>query len=140
MADQVAGFLDEWHRIVAEKDLKALRGILAEDVSLGAPPYWGRLEGREIVHHLLGLIVNTIEGFRYHREWQNERELALEFGGRVGELDLQGIDLISLDERLRIRKLDVMIRPINAAVALRETIAPRMASFLAGRSRPDPAV
>jgi hypothetical protein len=140
MADQVAGFLDEWHRIVAEKDLKALRGILAEDVSLGAPPYWGRLEGREIVHHLLGLIVNTIEGFRYHREWQNGRELALEFGGRVGELELQGIDLISLDEHLRVRKLDVMIRPINAAVALRETIAPRMASFLAGRSRLDPVV
>jgi hypothetical protein len=140
MADQVVGFLGEWHRIVAEKDLDGLRDILAEDVSLGAPPYWARLEGREIVHHLLGLIVNTIEGFRYRREWQNERELALEFTGRVGELELQGIDLISLDGSLRVQNLDVMIRPINAAVALREAIAPRMASFLAQRSRPDPAV
>jgi hypothetical protein len=33
-----------------------------------------------------------------------------------------------------------MIRPINAAVALRETIAPRMASFLAQRARPERAV
>jgi hypothetical protein len=140
MADEVAGFLDQWHRIVAERDLDALWGILAEDVSLGAPPYWGKLEGREIVHHLLGLIVNTIEGFTYHREWRNERELALEFEGRVGELELQGIDLISLDERLRVANLDVMIRPINAAVALRETIAPRMASFLAQRSRPERSV
>lgn len=140
MADQVAGFLDEWHRIVVEKDLDALRGILAEDVSLGAPPYWSKLEGREIVHHLLGLIVNTIEGFSYRREWQNARELALEFSGRVGELELQGIDLISLDERLRVQNLDVMIRPINAAIALREAIAPRMASFLAQRPSPDRAV
>jgi hypothetical protein len=135
MADEVTGFLEEWHRIVAERDLVALQGVLAEDVSLGAPPYWGRLDGREIVHHLLGLIVNTIEGFTYHREWSEGRELALEFRGRVGELELQGIDLISLDERLRIAKLDVMIRPINAAVALREAIAPRMAAFLAERTR-----
>jgi len=64
------------------------------------------------------------------------RELALEFTGRVGELELQGIDLISLDERLHIRSLDVMIRPINAVLSLREIIAPRMASFLAERGAP----
>ena len=132
MAKAVA-FLDEWHRIVAQRDLDALRGVLAEEVSLGAPPYWNRLRGRDLVHHLLGLIVVTIEGFSYHREWQDGRELALEFTGRVGGLDLQGIDLISLDERQRIRRLDVMIRPINAVIALRESIAPRMAAYLAQR-------
>ena len=79
--------------------------------------------------------MNTIEDFTYHREWSEGRELALEFRGRVGELELQGIDLISLDERLRIGNLDVMIRPINAAVALRDAIAPRMAAYLAERSR-----
>ena len=131
MAEESAAFLDEWHRIVAQRDLHALRSILAEDVSLGAPPYWGRLRGREIVHHLLGLLVNTIDGFTYHREWLKGRELALEFTGRVGELELQGIDLISLDERFRLQSLDVMIRPINAVLALREAIAPRMATFLA---------
>lgn len=139
MADPVSGFLDHWHRIVGEKDLDALRGVLADDVSLGAPPYWGRIQGHEIVHHLLGLIVNTIAGFAYHREWQKGHELALEFTGRVGELELQGIDLISLDPKLRIQRLDVMIRPINAVIALRDAIAPRMASFLAERSRPGPA-
>ena len=131
MAEDSAAFLDEWHRIVAQRDLQALGSVLAEDVSLGAPPYWGRLRGREIVHHLLVLIVNTIDGFTYHREWLKGRELALEFTGRVGELELQGIDLISLDERFRLQSLDVMIRPINAVLALREAIAPRMATFLA---------
>jgi hypothetical protein len=108
--------------------------VLCEDVSLGAPPYWQKLRGREIVHHLLGLIVQTIEGFTYRREWRSGHELALEFTGRVGELELQGIDLLSLDEAMRVRNLDVMIRPLNAVVALRESIAPRMAAFLAGRS------
>jgi hypothetical protein len=61
-------------------------------------------------------------------------ELALEFTGRVGELELQGIDLITLNERSAIQRLDVLIRPMNAVQALQDTIAPRMAAFLAGRA------
>jgi hypothetical protein len=78
-------FLDEWHRIVRERDLPALSALLAPEVEIGAPPYWEPLRGRELVHHLLGLILDTIEGFTYHREWTLAGELALEFRGRVGE-------------------------------------------------------
>jgi hypothetical protein len=129
-SEAVARFLTEWHRIVSEKDLAALGGVLAEDISLGAPPYWNRLEGRALVQHLLGLIVDTIGEFTYQREWQNGRELALEFTGRVDGRELQGIDLISLDEQMQISKFDVLMRPVNAVVALRERIAPKMAEFL----------
>jgi hypothetical protein len=128
-------FLERWHEIVAARDVEALRDVLAEDVVLGAPPYWNELEGRDMVAHLLGLIVHTIEDFTYHREWLSGSELALEFKGRVGDLDLQGIDLISLDEQGRIRRLEVPMRPVNAVIALRETIAPQMAAFLSERAR-----
>ncbi len=133
MTGELREFLTEWHRVVSEKDLGALPRLLADDVSLGAPPYWARIQGREWVNHLLGLIVNTIEDFTYHREWQKGNEFALEFTGRVGEFDLQGIDLISLNDRFAIQKLDVLIRPANAIDHLRETIAPQMASFIARR-------
>lgn len=127
-------FLAKWHRLVAERDLVALEKILAEDVSMGAPPYWDKLEGRPIVHHLLGLIIRTIEDFSYHREWHGDsrggRELALEFHGHLGELDLQGIDLITLNERGELQNLDVLIRPMNALAALKDVIAPQMLEFL----------
>jgi hypothetical protein len=126
----VSDFLEEWHRIVGAKDIEALASVLAEDVALGAPPYWAPLRGRDLVQHLLGLIVHTIEGFTYHREWQAGRELALEFRGRVGELELQGIDLIHLDEDFRIERIEVPMRPINAVEELRNRIAPQMAAFL----------
>ena len=134
MADVAERFLVEWHRIVAERDLAALGLALAEDVTLGAPPYWEKLRGRPLVRHLLGLIVQTIEDFTYHREWRDGSELALEFRGHVGELDLQGIDLISLDGGGRIQNLDVLIRPLNAASKLRDLIAPQMAEFLEARA------
>lgn len=124
-------FLDEWHRILLERDVEALAGLLAPEVAIGAPPYWEPFRGAALAQHLLGLILETIEGFSYHREWRNGDELALEFCGRVGELELQGIDLISLDAAGRIRRLDVLMRPVNAVNALIAAIAPRMQAFLA---------
>jgi len=131
-------FLGRWHPIVANRDLVALEAILASDISMGAPPYWDKLVGRPIVHHLLGLIINTIEDFTYHREWHDDAkgsgEIALEFHGHLGEHQLQGIDLISLNDRGEIRNLDVMIRPMNALGALRDVIAPQMMEFLKGNT------
>jgi hypothetical protein len=130
MARDTETFLREWHDIVARRDLEALRHVLADEVMLGAPPYWTKLEGKPIVHHLLGIIIETIEGFTYHREWWTGPELALEFTGKVEELDLQGIDLISLDAEGRIRNLDVLMRPVNGVIRLQELVAPRMQAFL----------
>jgi hypothetical protein len=134
MEPDAKAFLERWHRIVAERDLTALHDVLAADVTLGAPPYWNKLTGRPVVERLLGLILETIDGFRYRREWVAGRELALEFHGRVGELELQGIDLITLDADGRIASIDVPMRPMNAVAALRERIAPRMAEWLAQRA------
>ncbi len=133
MANELRGFLTEWHRLVSAKDVAALGRVLAADVSIGAPPYWARIEGHARVHHLLGLILATIEEFTYHREWQQGHELALEFTGRVAELELQGIDLITLDDRFAIQKIDVLMRPISAVGRLRDLIAPQMAAFIARR-------
>ena len=131
--ETVARFQREWHRLVSKRDVAALDGVLAADVTLGAPPYWQKLEGRDVVRHLLGLIIVTIEDFTYHREWEAGGEIALEFTGHLGENRLQGIDLISLNERGEIQNLDVLIRPENAIASLRKIIAPQMLEFLSGR-------
>jgi hypothetical protein len=123
-------FRDEWHRLVRERDVAALAALLAPEVAIGAPPYWEPFRGAALAQHLLGLILETIEGFSYHREWRNGDELALEFRGRVGALELQGIDLISLDAEGRILRLDVLMRPVKAVNALIAAIAPRMAAYL----------
>jgi len=134
MEDPIDSFDREWHRIVAEKDRIGLGRVLADDVTVGVPPYWQKLHGRAIAVHLLDLIIHTIEEFTYHREWRNGRELALEFTGHVGDVQLQGIDLITLDERGAVANLDVLMRPVNAIIALRGIVAPRMAAFLEERA------
>ena len=130
MAPNAEEFLDRWHRVSAEKDLDALRDLLADDVTIGAPPYWQRLSGKDLVHHLLGVILYTIEGFTYYREWISGAELALEFKGKVDDLDLQGMDLITLDDDNRVVRVDVMIRPLNAVITLQEKVSALMLAFL----------
>ena len=131
MEPNAEAFLATWHTIVATKDLAGLANAAADEITLGAPPYWQKLEGKALVVHLLGVIVETIEGFTYHREWWNGRELALEFTGTVDGMGLQGIDLITLDDHNRIRNLDVLIRPLNTLTVLRDKVGVRMAEFLA---------
>jgi hypothetical protein len=132
MGADAQAFLKQWHRIEVQRDIAAIEGLLAEGVSLGAPPYWTKLQGRRMVNHLLGLILQTIEGFTYHREWMDGAELALELTGRVGDMDVQGIDLISLDDENKVWNVDVMIRPVNAVIALQKIISPKMEAFLTG--------
>ena len=134
MAANAEEFLTEWHRIVAAKDVEALGAVLAAEVAIGSPPYWEPLRGPDLVQHLLGIIINTIDDFTYHREFWRGGELALEFKGRVDGLDLQGIDLISLDEDNRLCHIDVLIRPINALEELQRIVGPQMMEFLGQRS------
>jgi len=134
LASKQKKFLDRWHQIVSIKDLGGLESILAENVSIGAPPHWDDLEGRPLVNRLIQLIMTSIDDFTYHRQWHEDfkgtGEIALEFKGRVGELDLQGIDLITLNDRGELQHIDVMIRPINALEALEDNVAPKMMEFL----------
>ncbi len=128
---EVDRFLDEWHRIVREQDVSAIADILADDVTMGAPPYWNRLDGKELVAFLLGLILETIEDFTYRRQWRSGRELALEFAGQVDGHNLQGIDLITVNEDGLLAAIDVPMRPINTIEHLREVIGPRMQKYIA---------
>ena len=128
---EVDRFLDEWHRIIREQDVSAIVEILAEDVEMGAPPYWNKLEGKDLVGHLLGLILETIEEFTYHRQWRSGRELALEFTGVVEGHKLQAVDLITVNEEGLLAKIDVPMRPLGTIEHLRDKIGPKMQKYLA---------
>jgi hypothetical protein len=45
--------------------------------------------------------------------------------------ELQGIDLITLADDGRVANLDVMIRPIDSLLALRDHVGAEMGKFLA---------
>ena len=126
--------LPSWNRAGHARDPEGLAALLADEVSMGAPPYWNRIEDKAVVAHLLGIIVETITDVTYQRQWLDGAELALEFHGHVDDCELQGIDLITLGEDGLVLRLDVMIRPENALVLLRERGGPRMLEFFEAKA------
>jgi hypothetical protein len=47
----------------------------------------------------------------------------------VDDCELQGVDLITLGDGGLVTRLDVLIRPENVLVLLRQAVAPRMVEF-----------
>lgn len=129
MALSPAAALDTWHRFVAERDTELLDVLLAPDVVFRAPTYWSERRGKPAVTVILSTVMTVFQDFRYHRQWIDGDEWALEFSARIGDLDLRGVDLIHL-EKGQIESLEVLIRPPNAVAALRDEMERRLTPFL----------
>jgi len=126
--------LSEWHRIVAQKDMGALPAILAEDVRFHSPFVWTPKQGKRETHLILATVGGVFEDFTYHRQWIDGREWALEFSARIGDLNLKGLDLVSLNEEGLITTFEVLIRPANALKALGEEMGRRLEQAMNNRS------
>src|SRR3989338_119951 len=112
-----------------EEKLEKISALVSEEVTMGAPPYWKRLEGKLKVCILLGIIIDLIPDFEYHRQFVDGSNVALEFTGHLegnSKFPVQGIDLITLDDSGRIVKLDVMIRPFRTLAELKLRVRERI--------------
>lgn len=123
----MTSFLDLWHPIVFDRDLVALRELLAEDVVFRSPYVWRPYHGRQAAWLILSTVLDVFQEFTYHRELIDGDNLALEFSARVGDRSLKGIDLIRLDSDGRIVEFEVFIRPFNGLQALGEEMSRRLA-------------
>jgi hypothetical protein len=65
--------------------------------------------------------------FRYVAEYDSRDGKALTFRARVGERDIDGVDILTFDDHGFVREFTVMARPYSAATALRELMAAQLA-------------
>lgn len=107
---------------VESRDIDAMVALLAEDVVFHSPVTFKPYVGREAVGGLLGVVFETFEDFRYTDELGGEGAHALVFRARVGEREVEGLDLLRSDERGLVADFTVMVRPLSAALALAEAV------------------
>ena len=122
--------LARWHAFVASGDVAILDEILADDVEFRPPTYWKARHGKLEAALILGTVAGVFEDFRYHREWVDGSDWALEFTARVGALSLKGVDLVRLDDEGKIAEFEVVARPPNAVAALRAEMEERLRPLL----------
>jgi hypothetical protein len=115
--------LDRWHKVVLEKDLNLLTELLDENVEFHSPALWKPKSGVEVTHFILSTVIDIFQDFRYHREWVEGNDMALEFSAQVRDKNIKGIDLIKWNDEGKIVHFEVMVRPLNGLQALFEEMS-----------------
>ncbi|GAA1099606.1 nuclear transport factor 2 family protein [Pseudonocardia alni] len=107
-------------------DLDAAVALCRDDVEFRSPVVHRPYRGREALRPILGAVFTVFGGFHYVAGYSGDDGHVLEFAATVGEREVQGVDILRTDEEGRIRELTVLVRPLSAAVALRDRMAPML--------------
>ena len=113
---------------VERHELDAAGELLAEGIVFHSPVTFHPFVGRETVRRLLGEVAQVFEDFRYTDELEVEGAHALIFRARVGERELEGIDLLRFDSDGLIADFTVMLRPLSGLVPFAQAMAERAAA------------
>jgi hypothetical protein len=108
------------------KDFSAIDDLFAEDVVFRSPVVFKPYEGREAVAMLLGAVVQVFEDFRYTDQVETDDSAALVFSARVGDRELDGIDLLHFDSEGRVDRMSVFVRPMSGVNALAEAMRQKL--------------
>ena len=112
---------------IEARDHTAMVDALAPEVVLHSPVSFKPFEGREAVAALFAVLLEVFEDFRYTDELEGPDVHGLVFRARVGDREVEGIDLLRDRDDGLIVDFTVMVRPLSAAIALAEAVGPRLA-------------
>jgi hypothetical protein len=127
--DSGGSVLGRWHRIIDERATDGLDELLADDVVFESPALHTPQTGKALTRKYLAAACNVLNNgsFRYVGEWSAAQSAVLEFKCRLGEVEVDGIDMISWNAAGLVTHFKVMIRPFKAL----QTLMPLMAAELA---------
>lgn len=117
--------LDNWHRLVRNRDATGLDALLAEDAVFLSPVVHAPQRGRKLAAAYLGAAFRVFSGpeFRYVREIVGESDAMLEFETELDGIAINGVDIIKWNGAGRIVEFKVMLRPLKAVNLIHQKMA-----------------
>jgi hypothetical protein len=117
--------LAAWHKIVENRDLKALTDLLDENAVMISPVVFTPQKGRKITLMYLTAAFHVLanDSFKYVREIADENGAVLEFETEVDGIYINGVDMIRWNEQGLITEFKVMVRPLQALTMLQKKMA-----------------
>jgi len=117
---------DRFRTAAEGKDFSALDELFSENVSFRSPAVFKPYEGRDQVAMILGTVVQVFEDFRYVDQVETGDTAVLVFKARVGDRELDGVDILRFGPDGRIEELTVMVRPMSGLNALADEMGARL--------------
>lgn len=115
--------LSDGFRWAAEaKDFTKLEELAAEDVVFRSPVVFKPYRGRQALATILRAVAEVFEDLRYLDQVETGERAVLVFKARVGDREIDGVDVLRFDERGKVAELMVMVRPMSGINALAEAM------------------
>lgn len=109
-------------------DPAAIQAALHPDVVFRSPAVYAPYQGREATMQVLRAVIMVFEDFRYVGQIREGADEVLRFAARVGDRELEGVDLIHYDADGLVTELTVMIRPRSGLQAVLEAMGAKLAA------------
>tara|TARA_B100001059_G_C17588398_1_gene453377 strand:+ start:126 stop:584 length:459 start_codon:yes stop_codon:yes gene_type:complete len=118
-------YLKKWHEGLVSNDPKLLDEILDESCIFTSPIVFKPIEGKEMSKlYLMGAGQTfDMDRFKYVRELVDGLDSVLEFETYIGDISVNGVDIIRWNDEGKIVDFKVMIRPLQAIGALQEKMS-----------------
>lgn len=120
---------DAFKQAAENKDFSAAEGLFSDEVVFRSPAVFKPYEGVEAMGLVLSAVVQVFEDFRYTDQIESGGTAALLFEARVGDRELNGVDVLRFDPEGRITELMVMVRPLSGLNALVEAMGEKLAEI-----------
>ncbi|MDE0928354.1 MAG: nuclear transport factor 2 family protein [Acidimicrobiales bacterium] len=134
--DPIHKTVTDWHQYLSEKGATSLEDLLHPDVVFWSPVLFKPQEGRVLTMMYLEAAAMVFPGgaqpeaseessvaktsFHYTKKILDGHHAVLEFETQMGELQVNGIDMITCDDQSLITEFKVMIRPFKAIEVVRD--------------------
>ncbi len=137
----VARSLAIWHEMAASGDMDRLASISADDCLFRSPAFYKPYRGKPALQIVLSSVITVFEDFAYHRTFTGTdgHDVVLEFSARIGDVQLKGVDIIRFNTDGKIAEFEVMVRPMNALIALGKRMSEIAGPQLRALGDPDKA-
>ena len=118
-------YLKKWHEGLTSNDPKLLDEILDESCIFTSPIVFKPIEGKEMSKlYLMGAGQTfDMDRFEYVRELVDGLDSVLEFETYIGDISVNGVDIIRWNDEGKIIDFKVMIRPLQAIGALQKKMS-----------------
>lgn len=121
-----------FRKAVEARDVDGMMNALSPNVVLNSPVSFKPIEGYDAVRTLFTILMETFQDFRYTDELQGDGTHILVFRTRVGDRDIEGLDLLREGPDGSIDDFTVMVRPMSGVIALAQAVGPKLEAAAAG--------
>jgi SnoaL-like domain len=135
MAADARNAAERFRDAVGRRDVAAMIDTMAPEIELHSPTVLRPVTGRERVRVVFHILTDLFEDFEYVRWFEGtlvaaDPEIvsthALMFRCRIGEEQIEGVDVLDIDGSDHIARFTVLIRPMSGLHTLADSIAERM--------------